>query len=130
MILLWLGSIAANADHEEVHWHEGERDLLQSHSCIHDEILEQRRRPGWRDYTVTPQLYDIKYEALEGNRHGRTLLSESMREDSGLERRQPIRIFLNYDAVGHSPERDCKAVGEVVKVNQTSMKCMYLAFRM
>lgn len=30
--------------------------------------------------------------------------------------KQPIRIYLNYDAVGHSFDRDCQTVGDVVKV--------------
>ncbi|KAJ9567420.1 hypothetical protein OSB04_003386 [Centaurea solstitialis] len=29
----------------------------------------------------------------------------------------PIRIYLNYDAVGHSPDRDCRNVGDIVKAS-------------
>ncbi|KAI3750367.1 hypothetical protein L2E82_21001 [Cichorium intybus] len=32
--------------------------------------------------------------------------------------KQPIRIYLNYDAVGHSPARDCRKVGDIVKLGE------------
>ena len=35
-----------------------------------------------------------------------------------MDRRQPIRIYLNYDAVGHSADRDCRSPGEIVKVRE------------
>jgi leishmanolysin len=31
--------------------------------------------------------------------------------------KKPIRIYLNYDAVGHSLDRDCKNIGDIVKVS-------------
>ncbi|KAK6918026.1 Peptidase M8, leishmanolysin [Dillenia turbinata] len=31
--------------------------------------------------------------------------------------KQPFRIYLNYDAVGHSSDRDCQNVGDIVKVS-------------
>ncbi|TVU45241.1 hypothetical protein EJB05_04719, partial [Eragrostis curvula] len=35
----------------------GEKDAYLSHSCIHDEILHQRRRAGRKEYSVMPQVY-------------------------------------------------------------------------
>ena len=71
-----------------------------SHSCIHDVISAKRH------YSISPQIY-------EDNRKGRALLALSEEEDT----RQPIRIYLNYDAVGLSPDRDCHAPGQIVKVS-------------
>lgn len=77
-----------------------------SHSCIHDKISVQRR------YSISPQVY-------EDNRKGRALLALSDDADT----RQPIRIYLNYDAVGLSPDRDCRTSGQIVKVRMTSYLC-------
>jgi leishmanolysin len=71
-----------------------------SHSCIHDVISAKRR------YSISPQVYEV-------NRKGRTLLALSGEEDVS----QPIRIYLNYDAVGLSSDRDCHAPGQIVKVS-------------
>lgn len=84
-----------------------------SHSCIHDEILHQRRRPGRKEYSVTPQVYEESNLMRSPHRRGRALLSISSSEKDV---KQPIRIFLNYDAVGHSLDRDCRSVGDIVKV--------------
>ncbi|RLN19843.1 uncharacterized protein C2845_PM02G04150 [Panicum miliaceum] len=79
----------------------GEKDVYLSHSCIHDEILHQRRRAGRKEYSVMPQVY---HESQEKAEHRNV--------------RKPIRIYLNYDAVGHSPDRDCKRVGDIVKLGE------------
>ena len=46
-------------------------------------------------------------------------MSVSEKGETEVDKRQPIRIFLNYDAVGHSADRDCRSPGEVVKVCHT-----------
>ncbi|KAF2309966.1 hypothetical protein GH714_005814 [Hevea brasiliensis] len=43
---------------------------------------------------------------------GRALLGISELQSQQKDAKQPIRIFLNYDAVGHSPDRDCQKLGE------------------
>lgn len=98
---------------------ERETGNVVSHSCIHDQIIEQRRRPGRKVYSVTPQVYD--HSGLSGSLHnrGRALLGFSEFQVQQREAKQPIRIFLNYDAVGHSPDRDCRKVDDIVKVGVT-----------
>ncbi|CAN1273564.1 Leishmanolysin-like peptidase [Linum perenne] len=88
-----------------------------SHSCIHDEIIEQRKRPGRTVYSVTPQVYSHSNISKTLNRKGRALLGL---QELAVEpdAKQPIRIFLNYDAVGHSPNRDCRKVGDIVKLGE------------
>ncbi len=68
---------------------------------------------------ILVQVYDDQVEANVEDLHGRKLLSElPSRADAELDKRQSIRIFLNYDAVGHSTDRDCHFVHDVVKVNE------------
>ncbi|CAA7399469.1 unnamed protein product [Spirodela intermedia] len=78
-----------------------------SHSCIHDEILQKRRNPGRKEYSVSPQVYS-RSDLLSSNHHKarRALLEVSLPEDFEKNSRQPIRIFLNYDSLGHSQDRD------------------------
>lgn len=90
-------------------------NIYLTHSCIHDEILHQRRRSGRKEYSVTPQVY-VGSTSSEDHRKGRTLLGVSEEVQTQSSDRQPIRIYLNYDAVGHSPDRDCQKVGDIVKV--------------
>ncbi|KAK4599659.1 hypothetical protein RGQ29_009626 [Quercus rubra] len=70
---------------------------IASHACIHDQIIEQRRRPGLKVYSVTPQVYKESDTSKPLHQKG---------------------IYLNYDAVGHSPDRDCRRVGDVVKLGE------------
>ncbi|KAK1392506.1 putative Metalloendopeptidase [Heracleum sosnowskyi] len=35
--------------------------------------------------------------------------------------KKPIRIHLNYEAVGHSPDRDCRNVGDIVKLGEPAV---------
>lgn len=87
---------------------------IQSHSCIHDQIIEQRRkRPGNKVFSVTPQVY---HSSGHLHRKGRELLDTSRSSTFLKNAKLPIRIYLNYDAVGHSPDRDCRNVGDIVKV--------------
>lgn len=89
-------------------------DGVSSHSCIHDQIIEQRKRPGRKVYSVTPQVYHEPRSAAKVYPHnGRVLLSVF---DEEKDVKQPIRIYLNYDAVGHSLDRDCQRIGDIVKV--------------
>ncbi|XP_076940434.1 uncharacterized protein LOC143609606 [Bidens hawaiensis] len=89
---------------------------VQSHSCIHDQIIEQRKkRPGNKVFSVTPQVY-------HGDDHlhhkGRVLLETSKSLNFLKNSKLPIRIYLNYDAVGHSHDRDCRNVGDIVKLGE------------
>eukprot|EP00850_Spirogloea_muscicola_P006385 SM000030S11394 [mRNA] locus=s30:428293:434659:- [translate_table: standard] len=95
------------------------------HSCIHDEILAQRRRSGRPEYSVSPQVYEEVVRewasgAAEVRVAGRELLAEPAPEPAAAAeaRHKPIRIFLNYDAIGLSPDRDCRAVNNVVKLGE------------
>ncbi len=74
---------------------------------------------SWVLNRILVQVYDDQVEANVEDLHGRKLLSElPIRADAELDKRQSIRIFLNYDAVGHSTDRDCHFVHDIVKVNQ------------
>ncbi|XP_042409790.1 leishmanolysin-like peptidase [Zingiber officinale] len=98
----------------------GEGDVYLTHSCIHDEILHQRRRPGRKEYSVTPQVY---YEhSSSGSQQGgrRALLQVSTTPPLQKDSKKPIRIYLNYDAVGHSHDRDCLNIGDLVKLGEPS----------
>lgn len=63
-----------------------------------------------------PQVYHESRGKAERVR-GRHLLGVSSWRAPQKNDRKPIRIYLNYDAVGHSPDRDCKNVGDIVKVS-------------
>ncbi|KAJ6709853.1 LEISHMANOLYSIN-LIKE PEPTIDASE [Salix koriyanagi] len=99
LILLCFLAINAESHDHQLQQQSAERgsENVISHSCIHDQIIEERKRPG---------------------RQGRALLGipESSLQQKDV--KQPIRIFLNYDAVGHSPERDCRKVGDIVKLGE------------
>ncbi|XP_057516863.1 uncharacterized protein LOC130798035 [Amaranthus tricolor] len=97
---------------------ERESTIINSHSCIHDQIIAQRRRPGRQVYSVTPQLYEESGATESLHRKGRALLGLSESVQQPEDGRLPIRIFLNYDAVGHSPDRDCRNVGDIVKLGE------------
>lgn len=88
-----------------------------SHSCIHDQIIEQRKRPGLKVYSITPQIYK---ESSTSKPLRRALLEASTSPGQQEYAKQPIRIYLNYDAVGHSLDRDCKDIGDIVKVSVIS----------
>ncbi|XP_020244315.1 uncharacterized protein LOC109822512 [Asparagus officinalis] len=96
----------------------GGKDNYLSHSCIHDEILHQRRRPGRKQYSVTPQVYKESDSLRSKHQRGRALLSISSPLLPAKDVKEPIRIFLNYDAVGHSADRDCNNVGDIVKLGE------------
>jgi hypothetical protein len=66
---------------------------------------------------IVLQVYEDEVEVIMEDPHSRRLLSVPSRADAELEKHQPIRIFLNYDAVGHSTDRDCHSLHDVVKVN-------------
>eukprot|EP00249_Psilotum_nudum_P023922 c29028_g1_i1 orf=1787-4684(+) len=119
ILFLWIGTSGSKAESSDLNWHRIKNDggSLLTHSCIHDVILEQRRRSGLREYSVTPQVYEGGFDFIESHRKGRDLLALSSQDLQG-DRRQPIRIYLNYDAVGHSLDRDCGAVGQIVKLGE------------
>lgn len=121
LLLLLIGTVGCEAEGSGPSWQVSRTvtESAESHSCIHDDILEQRRRLGRKEYSVTPQNYQDGFAFPEHHRKGRSLLTTS-NQDSQLDsdKRQPIRIFLNYDAVGHSPDRDCRNVGDVVKLGE------------
>lgn len=120
LLLLWVGGTYANSeDNKPLHWHGpevGDKDVYMTHSCIHDQILHERRRPGRKEYSVTPQVYEESGLTRHQHRRGRSLLGLSSSSLLDKDVKQPIRIYLNYDAVGHSPDRDCRNVGDIVKV--------------
>ncbi|KAI3759066.1 hypothetical protein L6452_06639 [Arctium lappa] len=94
-------------------------ESIQSHSCIHDQIIEQRRkRPGHKVFSVTPQVYHWSGASAHLHHKGRELLEASKSSSFLKDAKLPIRIYLNYDAVGHSPDRDCRNVGDIVKLGE------------
>lgn len=119
LILVCLESSDAKHSEHKLQWQSPEEgtENIVSHSCIHDQILEQRRQPGRKVYTVTPQVYH-QYAILKPDHlKGRALLGISESLEQQKDAKQPIRIYLNYDAVGHSPDRDCRNIGDIVKVS-------------
>lgn len=117
-ILLWFEAVNAKLQEHQPQWRDPERgsENIVSHSCIHDQILEQRKRPGRKVYSITPQVYEKSGNSKPSRRKGRALLGISNSQEQPRDAKQPIRIYLNYDAVGHSPDRDCREVGDIVKV--------------
>jgi len=117
LILAWVEAHNANLHEHQLQGRlERNTENIASHSCIHDQILEQRKRPGRKVYLVTPQVYEPS--RLKHLKHkGRALLDVSTSSGSQEDAKEPIRIYLNYDAVGHSPDRDCRAIGDIVKVS-------------
>lgn len=118
LILAWFESGYVISHEHGLQWQSPEKGTksIISHSCIHDQIIEQRKRPGFKVYSVTPQVYEEPDVSKPIHKWGRALLEASTFSGQQDDAKQPIRIYLNYDAVGHSPDRDCRNVGEVVKV--------------
>lgn len=121
IVLLFVWLEATNAHSQEIilggQGSERSSENIVSHSCIHDQILKQRRRPGRKVYTVTPQVYEGSGSSKALHQKGRALLGISKQSVKQKDAKLPIRIYLNYDAVGHSPDRDCRNVGDIVKVS-------------
>ncbi|KAI4998145.1 hypothetical protein ZWY2020_053487 [Hordeum vulgare] len=69
LILVCSGGATANSDDGKSLSLEGadagDKDVYLSHSCIHDEILHQRRRAGRKEYSVMPQVYNVPREKVE-----------------------------------------------------------------
>ncbi|KAF5195589.1 Leishmanolysin-like peptidase [Thalictrum thalictroides] len=120
LVLVCVKSANAEPQENKLQWqsHElGSKDVL-SHSCIHDQLLEQRRKPGRKEYSVTPQVYAESSLSNSLQHKGRALLGISRLFERQKDVKKPIRIYLNYDAVGHSPDRDCRTVGDIVKLGE------------
>ncbi|KAK7291166.1 hypothetical protein RIF29_06094 [Crotalaria pallida] len=119
ILALLVSNNAKVHEHHQLQWGglEGKVENVASHSCIHDEILEQRKRPGRKVYSVTPQVYEPSLTKPLQHK-GRALLGVSTSPEPQKDVKQPIRIYLNYDAVGHSPDRDCQKVGDIVKLGE------------
>lgn len=94
-----------------------DKENILSHSCIHDQIIEQRKRPGRKVYSVSAQVYLEPDISKTLKRRGRALLGVSELPKGQTDAKKPIRIYLNYDAVGHSSDRDCRNVGDIVKAS-------------
>lgn len=120
--MIWLETSNAQSQENTLQGQDPEwlSESVASHSCIHDQILKQRRRPGRKVYTVTPQVYEGSGISQALHQKGRALLGISKCSVQQKDVKRPIRIYLNYDAVGHSPDRDCRNVGDIVKVGLTS----------
>ncbi|XP_030950409.1 uncharacterized protein LOC126712181 [Quercus robur] len=121
LILVWLDAASGKFLEHQQQWQGLERENeenIASHSCIHDQIIEQRRRPGLKVYSVTPQVYKESDTSKPLHQKGRALLELPKSPVRKKDAKQPIRIYLNYDAVGHSPDRDCRRVGDVVKLGE------------
>ncbi|CAK8569593.1 unnamed protein product [Lathyrus sativus] len=127
LILAWLEINDAKTQERQFQWGGVEErvEKIASHSCIHDQILEQRKRPGHKVYSVTPQVYEPGQ--LKSLQHrGRALLGVlSTSSKPQKDEKQPIRIYLNYDAVGHSPDRDCQKVGDIVKLGEPPINAIH-----
>lgn len=124
LILVWLDAASGKFLEHQQQWQGRQRENkenIASHSCIHDQIIEQR---GLKVYSVTPQVYKESDISKPLHRKGRALLELPKSPVGKKDAKQPIRIYLNYDAVGHSPDRDCRRVGDVVKVS-VNIKLVY-----
>ncbi|KAI8004800.1 Leishmanolysin-like peptidase [Camellia lanceoleosa] len=118
-ILVWLEAVYSKPqEHQLRQGKENGGENIISHSCIHDEILERRRRPGRKVYYVSPQVYGGFGMSKPIHQKGRALLGLSEIPEQQNGDKQPIRIYLNYDAVGLSPDRDCQNVGDIVKLGE------------
>ncbi|KAE9588445.1 putative leishmanolysin [Lupinus albus] len=126
LILALLEANNAKPQEHQLQWGglEERFENVVSHSCIHDEIVEQRKRPGRKVYSVTPQVYEPDLSKPLQHK-GRALLGLSTSPNPQKDVKQPIRIFLNYDAVGHSPERDCRKVGDIVKLGEPPVTSLH-----
>ncbi|KAG9137087.1 hypothetical protein Leryth_011918 [Lithospermum erythrorhizon] len=116
--LLWLGAALDTTQEHIVHNQELEKKYIGSHSCIHDQITEKRKRPGGKLFSVTSQVYKASDSSRTLHRRGRSLLSKNEEPRTQKDEKHPIRIYLNYDAVGHSSNRDCRGVGDTVKLGE------------
>ncbi|KAM7518265.1 hypothetical protein LguiB_017227 [Lonicera macranthoides] len=116
LIVTWFeaGNVKSQEQFQFQNVKKGGEDVV-SHSCIHDQIIEQRKRPGLKVYSITPQIYK---ESSTSKPLRRALLEASTSPGQQEYAKQPIRIYLNYDAVGHSLDRDCKDVGDIVKLGE------------
>lgn len=57
VLLLWVGFVSCeNFGHSHKHGRLTTGKTPQTHSCIHDRILEQQRRSGVNQYKYTPQV--------------------------------------------------------------------------
>lgn len=65
--------------------------------------------------SVSAQVYVEPDVPNSFQRKGRALLGVSELSKKQNNVKKPIRIYLNYDAVGHSSDRDCRTVGDIVK---------------
>ncbi|XP_057470330.1 uncharacterized protein LOC130759202 [Actinidia eriantha] len=119
LILICLEAASSKSQENQL-WQGTEKndDNIISHSCIHDEIIERRRRQGHKVYSVMPQVYEGSDISKPLQHKGRALLGISKFSDQQNNAKQPIRIYVNYDAVGHSPDRDCRSVGDIVKLGE------------
>ncbi|BFG17851.1 hypothetical protein CerSpe_041250 [Prunus speciosa] len=120
LLVIWLETSNAQSQENTLQGEDPEwlSESVASHSCIHDQILKQRRRPGRKVYTVTPQVYEGSDISQALHQKGRALLGISKGSVQQKDVKRPIRIYLNYDAVGHSPDRDCRNVGDIVKLGE------------
>ncbi|CAI9777817.1 unnamed protein product [Fraxinus pennsylvanica] len=120
LILLLLEAAYATTKELQLQRQRAEKgnENIISHSCIHDQIIEQRNRPGRKVYTVSRQVYEESGVSKPLQQRGRALLGVSELPRWHNDAKQPIRIYLNYDAVGHSSDRDCLNVGDIVKLGE------------
>ena len=49
---------------------------------------------------------------------GRVLLSISKFSEEQEDVKEPIKMYLNHDVVDHSSNRDCRNVGDIVKLGE------------
>eukprot|EP00899_Mesostigma_viride_P002198 jgi/Mesvir1/1197/Mv17689-RA.1 len=88
------------------------REPVQEHRCVHDSVVEERRRlrPGKPVHTVTEQSYHHRgHGEHDPISRGRMLI------DSRPEM-QPIRIAVDYTTISQQPDRYCTSVGDIIKV--------------
>ncbi|KAL6511725.1 hypothetical protein OROGR_021322 [Orobanche gracilis] len=120
LFFLLLGAASTTKEFRLQRQKAGQQDKenTATHSCIHDQIIEQRKRPGRKVYSVSAQVYVEPHVPNSLQRKGRALLGMSEFSRNQNDIKKPIRIYLNYDAVGHSSDRDCRSVGGIVKLGE------------
>ncbi|KAE8727900.1 Metalloendopeptidase / zinc ion binding protein isoform 3 [Hibiscus syriacus] len=64
LLLLWFEAATAKlGEHDDLQWEgqeRGSRENIASHSCIHDQIVEQRRRPVVRFIRLLPKFMSTR----------------------------------------------------------------------
>ena len=77
---------------------------------------------GCKEYSITPQTHGDEFGFVKSDKKDRKLLPVA-NKNSQLNKKQSIRIVSNHD-VGHSLDRDCRSIGDAVKLGELAISSM------